>query len=67
MGLSVVPELPTPQPGILTPSELYNPTKARPISQITEIYSLESDSEFEEDTDEALEREFVCEQVYSIV
>jgi len=66
MGLSVVPELPTPQTGLLAPSDLYNPTKARPISQITEIYSLGSDSEFEEDSDEALEREFVSEQVISV-
>jgi hypothetical protein len=60
-GLSVVPELPTPQAQVHLTTGLYNTTRARPVSQVTEIDVDEfaSDEELGEDSEEAINLQFV--------
>jgi hypothetical protein len=59
-GLSVVPEIPTPQTtGFQHETGLYSVRKARPVSQVTEIDEWGSENEFEEESEETINREFV--------
>jgi hypothetical protein len=59
-GLSVVPEVPTPQAGGMHHGTgLYNARKVRPISQVTEIDEWGSENEYDEESEESIENEFV--------